>query len=288
MARRRSPATELWAAASTPAHHRSRVHRGRRRLHLAARSRRARRRTGERRRRSRTRLLRSGGNRPTVNYANLVLGYMDPERVIGGDIRLDAGAARAVIAPLTSALDMTVEEAALGIVRIANATMLALCRVMVERRIDGHRCTLLALGGAGPRHAVELARAFSIGRVIVPAHSIRAGRSRRRATPAPGSSPRGRSRVLPWSRKNGRPSWCRGRPSSPTRPDTCTSPPGPRDDRLHNGSPPAGRPRPGWCCSEDGARTGSGPRSTKPTGAGRARDTTATALRWCGSTCRTC
>ena len=113
-----------------------------------------------------------GGDRPTVSDANLVLGYMDPERVIGGDIRLDAGTARAAVAPLASAMDMAVEETALGIVRVANATMLrALRRVTVERGIDGRRCALLAFGGAGPMHAVELARAFSIATVIVPAHS---------------------------------------------------------------------------------------------------------------------
>ena len=113
-----------------------------------------------------------GGDRATVSDANLVLGHMDPDRVIGGDIRLDAGAARAVIAPLASAMGTTVEEAALGMVRVANSTMLrALRRVTVERGIDGRQCTLLAFGGAGPMHAVALARAFSMARVIVPAHS---------------------------------------------------------------------------------------------------------------------
>ena len=113
-----------------------------------------------------------GGDRPTVSDANLVLGYMDSDRVIGGDLRLDAGAAGAAIAPLASAMGMTVGEAALGIVRVANSSMLrALRRVTVERGIDGRRCTLLAFGGAGPMHAVELARAFSIANVIVPAHS---------------------------------------------------------------------------------------------------------------------
>ena len=113
-----------------------------------------------------------GGGRPTVSDANLVLGYMDPDRVIGGDIRLDAGAAGAAIAPLASAMDMTVEEAALGVIRVANSTMIrALRRVTVERGIDGRQCTLVAFGGAGPMHAVELARAFSIDTVIVPAHS---------------------------------------------------------------------------------------------------------------------
>ena len=113
-----------------------------------------------------------GGDRPTVSDANLVLGYMDPDRVIGGDLRLDPGAATAAIAPLGSAMDMSVEEAARGIVQVANSVMLrALRRVTVERGIDGRRCTLLAFGGAGPMHAVELARAFSIASVIVPAHS---------------------------------------------------------------------------------------------------------------------
>ena len=113
-----------------------------------------------------------GGDRPTVCDANLVLGYMDPDRVIGGDIRLDAGAARDVFAPLASAMGMTVEEAALGVVRVANSAMLrALGRVTVERGIDGRHCTLLAFGGAGPMHAVELARAFCVAEVVVPAHS---------------------------------------------------------------------------------------------------------------------
>ena len=113
-----------------------------------------------------------GGSRPTVSDANLVLGYMAADRVIGGDIRVDPAAARAAVAPLASAMGMSVEAAALGVVRVANATMLrALRRVTVERGVDGRRCTLLAFGGAGPMHAVALARAFSIARVIVPAHS---------------------------------------------------------------------------------------------------------------------
>ena len=113
-----------------------------------------------------------GGERPTVSDANLVLGYMSPDRPIGGDIRLDVGAARAVVAPLASAMGTSEDETALGIVRVANSSMLrAMRRVTVERGIDGRKCTLLAFGGAGPMHAVELARAFSIETVIVPAHS---------------------------------------------------------------------------------------------------------------------
>ncbi len=113
-----------------------------------------------------------GGDRPTVTDANLALGYMDAGRVLGGDVHLDTDAARDVIAPLGTAMGMTAEAAALGIVRVANAAMLrALRRVTVERGVDGRTCTLLAFGGAGPMHAVALARTFSIDRVVVPAHS---------------------------------------------------------------------------------------------------------------------
>ena len=104
--------------------------------------------------------------------ANLALGYMDVEHVLGGDVRLDAPAAHAVLAPLATAMGTTREAAALGVVKVANAAMLrALRRVTVERGVDGRTCTLLAFGGAGPMHAVALARAFSIDKVVVPAHS---------------------------------------------------------------------------------------------------------------------
>ena len=113
-----------------------------------------------------------GGDRPTVTDANLALGYMDADRVLGGDVHLDTDAAHDVIAPLGEAMNISAEAAALGIVRVANAAMLrALRRVTVERGVDGRTCTLLAFGGAGPMHAVALARAFSIDKVVVPAHS---------------------------------------------------------------------------------------------------------------------
>ena len=113
-----------------------------------------------------------GGDRPTVSDANLVLGYMDPERAIGGGLKLYLAAARAALAPLAAEMDMTVEAAALGVVRVANSAMVrALRRITVERGIDGRQCALLAYGGAGPMHAVEVARAFGIAHVVVPANS---------------------------------------------------------------------------------------------------------------------
>ena len=113
-----------------------------------------------------------GGDRATVTDANLALGYMGADRVLGGDVHLDTDAARDAIAPLGKAMSMTAEAAALGVVKVANAAMLrALRRVTVERGVDGRTCALLAFGGAGPMHAVALARAFSIEKVVVPAHS---------------------------------------------------------------------------------------------------------------------
>jgi N-methylhydantoinase A len=113
-----------------------------------------------------------GGVAPTVTDANAVLGYLNPERRLGGAISLDVAAAHTAIEPIAHSLDRDVVETSLGIVRVANATMArALRRVTVERGIDGRRCTLLAFGGAGPMHAVGLAEEFGISDVVVPAVS---------------------------------------------------------------------------------------------------------------------
>ncbi len=113
-----------------------------------------------------------GGTRPTVTDANAVLGYLDPARRLGGAISLDVEAARAALAPLADRLGIGVVELALGVQRVANATMVrALSRVTVERGVDGRQCTLLAFGGAGPMHAAHLAREFGIAEIVVPRFS---------------------------------------------------------------------------------------------------------------------
>jgi N-methylhydantoinase A len=113
-----------------------------------------------------------GGTSATVSDANLVLGYLDAGRPIGGTIRLDRSAAEQALKPLAAEIGVGIPELALGIVRVANASMArALRRVTVERGIDGRHCALLAFGGAGPMHAVELARSFGIRRVVVPQYS---------------------------------------------------------------------------------------------------------------------
>jgi N-methylhydantoinase A len=110
-----------------------------------------------------------GGAEPTVTDANVVLGYLNPRRKLGGSIDLDAKLSEAALGPLAEALGVAVPELAFGVLRIANASMArALRRVTVERGVDGRRCALFAFGGAGPMHAAGLAREFGIGEVIVP------------------------------------------------------------------------------------------------------------------------
>jgi N-methylhydantoinase A len=110
-----------------------------------------------------------GGTAPTVTDANLALGYLDADRPLGDGVRLDPEAAKGALELLAREIGIGVIELARGIVRVADATMArALRRVTVERGIDARQCTLLAFGGAGPLHAVELARTFGIRHVVVP------------------------------------------------------------------------------------------------------------------------
>ncbi len=113
-----------------------------------------------------------GGEQPTVTDANMVLGFMNTDRLLGGVIRLDPERARSSVKPLSDAFGIPIQETALGIYRVANASMArALRRVTVERGVDARSCALIAFGGAGPMHAVALAREFGIARVVVPKFS---------------------------------------------------------------------------------------------------------------------
>ena len=110
-----------------------------------------------------------GGTQATVSDANLVLGRLDAARFLGGETLLDSAAARAAIEPIARQLNCTIEIAALGIVRVANAHMeRALRRVSTARGIDPRPFALLPFGGAGPLHAAELAQWMGIQRVLVP------------------------------------------------------------------------------------------------------------------------
>jgi N-methylhydantoinase A len=112
-----------------------------------------------------------GGTDPTVTDAHLVLGRLAPEHVLGGadTLAMAPDAARAAVAELGQAAGLTPEAAALGVLRVANATMeRALRRVSVERGHDPRDYTLVPFGGAGPLHAAALAEALGMRRILVP------------------------------------------------------------------------------------------------------------------------
>ena len=112
----------------------------------------------------------NGGTRPTVTDANVVLGYLNPESLAGGSVRIDAGRARAALAGrIGDAHGGDLLEAAYGIHTIANANMVrAVKAVSTYRGRDPRESVLFAFGGSGGVHAAELARALQIRRVVVP------------------------------------------------------------------------------------------------------------------------
>jgi N-methylhydantoinase A len=111
-----------------------------------------------------------GGEQPTVTDANLVLGRLNPDYFLGGEIRLDVEAARDAIAVhCAEPLKMDIVEAAHGIVEIANAAMTnALRLVSVQRGYDPRNFVLVAFGGAGPTHANRLAAEIEIPITVIP------------------------------------------------------------------------------------------------------------------------
>ncbi|HEY7830210.1 MAG TPA: hydantoinase/oxoprolinase family protein [Solirubrobacteraceae bacterium] len=111
-----------------------------------------------------------GGEQPTVTDANLILGRYDPGAPLGGALSLDMERAReAVQRAIAQPLEITVEQAAAGIVRIVNAHMEAAVRtISLERGRDVRDFTLVAFGGAGPVHGADVARELGIERILVP------------------------------------------------------------------------------------------------------------------------
>ncbi|HWS86328.1 MAG TPA: hydantoinase/oxoprolinase family protein [Pyrinomonadaceae bacterium] len=112
---------------------------------------------------------------PTVTDANLVLGRFGGADLLGGEFGLDESRAVRALAGLAREMsaaggrEVSVTEAGLGVVRVVNAGMeRALRAVSVERGFDPRGCTLVTFGGAGGLHAVELARALRVPRVLVP------------------------------------------------------------------------------------------------------------------------
>ncbi|MCO6413682.1 MAG: hydantoinase/oxoprolinase family protein [Thiogranum sp.] len=113
-----------------------------------------------------------GGRLPTVTDANLVLGRLRPAAFLGGSMRLDAGAAHDAIAGLAAQMNLEPEQAAQGVIDVANEHMVQALRVIsVQRGIDPAAFTLTAFGGAGGLHVCALAEALNMQQALVPAHA---------------------------------------------------------------------------------------------------------------------
>jgi N-methylhydantoinase A len=111
-----------------------------------------------------------GGKLPTVSDANLVLGYLNPDGLVGGRLPLDAAKAhQAIKANLADPLKMSVERAAYGMFTIVNANMVnGIRRVTVERGYDPRDFVLVGAGGATAAHITALADAMGIDTIVLP------------------------------------------------------------------------------------------------------------------------
>jgi N-methylhydantoinase A len=110
-----------------------------------------------------------GGTRPTMTDANLVVGRLDPEYFLGGELPLDEARAQAALQPVADVLHLSVADAANAIITVAMENMAGAVRlVTVDRGLDYRTFDLVAFGGAGPLHAAELAQRLGLRRVLVP------------------------------------------------------------------------------------------------------------------------
>lgn len=111
-----------------------------------------------------------GGTRPTLTDAHLLLGRLNPRDFLSGELDTETDDVRQIVErEIADPLDQSVEEAAQGILDIANANMARALRVVsVERGYDPREFGLVAFGGAGPLHACVLASELDVPRVVIP------------------------------------------------------------------------------------------------------------------------
>ncbi|HEV3053505.1 MAG TPA: hydantoinase/oxoprolinase family protein, partial [Solirubrobacteraceae bacterium] len=110
-----------------------------------------------------------GGSDATVTDADVVLGLLSPDAFLGGGMHLDADAARAAVHAVAEPLELTVEEAAAGILRINNHAAATLIRQRtLEQGLDPRDFVVYAYGGAGPLHAWGYAAELGCRSVVIP------------------------------------------------------------------------------------------------------------------------
>jgi N-methylhydantoinase A len=113
-----------------------------------------------------------GGTRPTVTDANLLTGRLRADGFLGGRMTLDASvASEALSRELADSLKMSVSQTAAGVIKLADEQMANAVRaVSLQRGHDPRRFAMVAFGGAGPLHALSIARALRIPKVLIPPH----------------------------------------------------------------------------------------------------------------------
>ncbi len=112
-----------------------------------------------------------GGQQVTVSDANAVLGRLVSRYFLGGTMQLDLDGAQRALTQLAQTMHLSVNDAAAGIIRLANTNIdRAIRRVSIARGYDPRRFSLFAFGGAGGLHACKVAEGLDIPRVIIPRH----------------------------------------------------------------------------------------------------------------------
>lgn len=111
-----------------------------------------------------------GGEEPTLTDADLVLGYLNPDYFLGGEMKLDVDLAeKAIKDKIASALGKDISEAANSIVKVTEANMATSTRKMVTKRgHDPREFSLIAAGGSGPVHAASIAKELEIPQLLIP------------------------------------------------------------------------------------------------------------------------
>jgi N-methylhydantoinase A len=110
-----------------------------------------------------------GGTEVTVTDANVALQILNPNRLLGGDMTLDANAARAALVPLAEQLGMAPLDVAHGILAVVVANMIRAIRLIsVQKGYDPRDFALMAFGGAGPLHAAWIAQELGSRRIVIP------------------------------------------------------------------------------------------------------------------------
>jgi N-methylhydantoinase A len=110
-----------------------------------------------------------GGDKPTVTDANVLAGRINPQYFLGGEIPLKVDLAEKAMKPIADFFKISIEQAAMGVIRLADSNMVnALKLVSVRRGYDPRDFILVAFGGGGAMHAGALARELRVKKTLIP------------------------------------------------------------------------------------------------------------------------